>query len=509
MARVPCVRLCSVPLLLAVACRSDASTALRACRSGPIAAGCPTPAPQAFVDPLQHLGRAQGDSFIEILDVVVDFPTVYACTGTQGLTVWDASNDDAPRQLAENIGPAGVAHARFPRCQHVGLDRANQRLIITNRGDEVQRQPFLWMYDVSDPGRPQALRGWVASESIEGVVLDGDRVFVAAHRDGVVALRDEGNTNFTLTGGFADGISDAWQPILLDTNTLVVAEAASGLRVYDVSTDDPQLMSTTPLSGASRDLALEGNLAYVATSDSLAVVDLFDPIQPVIRSQTPTLGTSLAVALGPDQTAVLAEWDEIRGYDVSNPDDPFEVFAETVPTDDDFSRVLALDVSAAERRVYAGEWTGMHVFEQGPDHTGPDIWATPKTVQFGNVGKGDQKDQVFVIRNRGDLPLTVHDVVTPNSVASQDTCFQVPARGASALEISYRPGGARPLSSALKLCSDDLDEPELLVALSANTPGLGVGDPVPSFLLRDLDGVEWTDEQLRGNVAVLAYFATF
>lgn len=472
-------------------------------------AGCPDPDGERFVDPLRHEARAEGDSFIEILDVVVDFPTVYACTGTQGLTVWDASGSGAPQLLREKVGPAGAADPQFPRCQHIGLDRANERLVLTNRGDEVQPRPFLWLYDVSDPGDPEPLQGWAGDPSIEGAVLHDGRIYAAAHTAGVLVLEDQGLTSLAEIGSYADAESDAWQPVLLDDDHLAVAEGPAGLRTYDVSADDPQLLGAVAFAGSSRDVVVSAGLAYVATSAGLGIADLSDPAVPVVVSETPTLGTSLAVALGLEGTVVAAEWDEIRGYDVSDPTDVRPIFSERVPTDDEFSRVLALDAAPDEARVFAGEWTGMHVFAQRNESIGPDVWASPQSIQFGNVEPGASSDRVMVVRNQGNRPLTVLDVIADARVEADRTCFQVDPGGSSAVELTLSPTSNESLRSALKVCSDDPDEPELFVGLSANVSGRSVGDPMPEFSLRDLDGELWTDADLEGNIAVLAYFATF
>ncbi len=477
---------------------------------GTPAAECPQPSTERFVDPLVHVGRAQGPTFIEIVDVVADGDLVYACTGTKGLTIWDASGDGAPRLLSDETAPKydDLANTRFPRCQHVALDPSNNRLVITNRGDEIQPTPWIWAYDVTDPTRPDDLGGWTTFDSVEGVAIRDGLIFAAMHTAGVTLMRLTDAGGFDRLSTHSDEMSDAWVPVALD-DRLYVAEGATGLRIYDIATDEVALLGTLPLEGSSRDVVVEGDRAYVANSGGLAVVDISDPAAPMLLSQTDSAGTTLGLALGADSTVLMAEWDQVRAYDVSDPTAVRPIFAEVVPSDDDFSRVLGIDVDPARRRVYAGEWRGLQVFDHVGGGRGPDISVSPGVLQFGQLANGDEDTRVVVVRNHGDLPLTVHDLVGGPGVTTDTECFQVPAGGATAVEVSLRVPDTAPVDTALKVCSDDLDEGEHLIDISANVPGLSVGDMAPNIMLNDLDGNVWTTEQLRGNIAVLAYFATF
>ena len=78
-----------------------------------------------------------------------------------------------------------------------------------------------------------------------------------------------------------------------------------------------------------------------------------------------------------------------------------------------------------------------------------------------------------------------------------------------AVEVTYEPASTSEFTSAVKVCTDDPDNAEWVLPVSANIDGVGVGDPVPPFSLADLDGQVWTETSLEGKVGVLAYFATF
>lgn len=494
-----------ITVVLLAACSTEpAAGAVRACRA-PGRDQCPS-STGSFSDPLQHRGRANTHTFIETTDIVVDGSILYACTGVRGLSIFDA-REAAPELLVEKVAPRGeLADASFPRCQHVGLDSALSRVVITNRGDEIQPQSWLALFDVSDPSSPRELGTWFPpSGSIEGVALSGNRLYAAAHSAGVYVLdvADDGSMHQVANVDPPDG--DAWQVALQD-DRLLVADGPAGLRIYDVSARDmdPEPVGHVPLPGTSRDVIFEGDRAYVAASSHLAIVGLDDTPRALVEH--PVEGTALALAMVEPGIVAVAEWDELRGYDVTDPTNVQQSFAEVVPTNDDFSRVLAID--ADSRRVFAGEWTGLHqfVFFGG---SGPEVALNPGALQFGTLAPGQDAQRVLVIRNDGDVPLTVHDVVSAEGVSVDQTCLSVAPRSAAAVEVSLSPTTTRPLQSAVRVCSDDPDEAEAEVSLSANIPGLGVGDPAPTFTLQDLGGRTWSNDDLRGKVAILAYFATF
>ena len=487
---------------------------LTACQ--PTEAQCPAEPPgdckPAFsdegIDPVEHLNRGEGDTFIEILDVVPDGDILYSCTGTQGLTIWDVSDADESELLAEGIGPDNVSHGTFPRCQHVTLDADNKRIVITSRGDEVQKTPWVWLYDVSNPKLPFPEAGWFGNRSIEGTAIQGGRIWAATHTDGISVFQWEDDA-LALVGSYADPESDAWQPIKVGDD-LFVAEGGTGLRIYDISADDPVLRSTLPIAGSSRDLILQDDRAYVATSGAIAIVDVSDRDAPEILGEVSTAGTALELSPIDDGVIVVAEWDRIRGYDVSDPAAARQVFSEEVPTDDVFSRVLTAAGDPQRGRIYAGEWRGMHVFDYRGMGRGPDVFTSPNNLQFGTVAKGDTDDRVLVIENQGNEPLTVYEIASATDVLSSDAeCLEVPAGGKAAAEVFFEPDSRREIATSLKVCSNDVDEPEYEVAVTANVEGRDIGDDVPSFTLFDLEGNRWTEEDLEGKVAVLAYFATF
>ncbi|GEM_PF-1591124 len=376
---------------------------------------CPDPAGMPAQDALEHIGRGEwsgSGNFIEILDVLADGTYVYACTGTQGMMIWDATGDGSPRLGAEKIG-GPFAHSAYPRCQHLGADFANGKIVITSRGDEIQPTPFLYLFDISNPASPQGIGGWQGPESIEGVVLHEGRIYAAAHRDGIMVFDAESGSSLNELARVSDADSDAWQPLIHD-GRLIVAEGSAGLRVYDISANTPALLSSIPLRGSSHDVVVSNNIAYVASSTHINIVDLVDPENPTLISETATTSAALALAVGQNDTLVVAEWDEARTYDISNLSSPRLIDAERVPTTSSFSRVLNVDAvptpNGDSGRVYLAEWEGMHAYQQHDCGYGPDVAISPLSLQFGSLEAGETEDRVLVVRNEGNQTLHVTDI---------------------------------------------------------------------------------------------------
>jgi hypothetical protein len=476
---------------------------------------CPEPENADPVDGLEHLGRAQYGSsggFIEILDVVAEQTIVFACTGTQGVMIWDAQYD-APVLAVEDLG-GPYANPQFPRCQHIGADFSTGRMVITSRGDEVQPTPFVYMFDVSNPAQPLGLRGWQGQQSVEGAAIVGDRVFTAVHDDGILVFDDPGSgSDLVASGSFTDADSDAWQ-VVADGDTLVVAEGSTGLRTYDISGASPELVATLPLGGSSKDVVLQGDLAYVASSSQIAIVDVGDPEAPTLLGERAVAGTALAVAMGRNQTLLVAEWGQLRGYDVSDPANIEPVLTQVVPTTSSFSRVLAVDTVRGDQpdegRVYAGEWEGMHAFRQRDCNYGPEIEITPQTFTFGNVEIGQHEDAVLIVENLGNQPLVIDDIRSSHEEMSVDeTSLEIGPGHKSAVEVRFSPTFDTQLSAAITFDSNDIDEESVWANVHGNVNGLGVGDPVPGYSLFDLEGQQHDSADLTGQVTLLAYFATF
>jgi hypothetical protein len=472
---------------------------------------CAAPPDAPNADSLVHLGRAEGDDFIEVLDVVADHPLVYACTSVKGFNIWDASGEGAPALLAGGIAPPGLVGGggKYPHCQHVGLDPQNKRAVITNRGDELQPTPFVYLLDVSNPAAPAMLKGWTGADSIEGVAISGNRIYAAAHSSGILVFEDAGGASLTEIGRFSDAQSDAWQPVLVGQH-LFVAEGDLGVRVYDVAGDIPVPIASVPIPGSSKDIVIHEGKAFVAASSRVAAIDIANPAAPALLGEVETEGTAIALAVGVKNTLLVAEWDRIRGYDISDPAAMKRELSEVLPTGKAFSRALTIDAAPAAGRVYPGEWTGVHAYRQEECAIGPDLETSPDQISFASVPAGDFDVRAVILKNQGNRPLKITGITADNPAVTVNTpSLEIDAGKAKAIEITFKPASAQAVKARVTIASDDPDDPLHEVRVSGNLPGVDVGDPLPAFALVDTEGKTWDSTALKGNIAVLSYFATF
>lgn len=490
-----------------------------------VSAGVPGPAATVNErDNLRYLGRYAGPSFVEIQDIETDGQVAWMCTAVQGLMRYDLTDLAAPSFVYSMGSSAGSL--RYPRCFRLAL--APGRLYLSNRGDEIQPDAFVAAFDVSG-ARPSETAVWNRGEagSADGLHWSDGRLYVAAQSDGLFVLDAPEDGSLTERLSLTAGL-DGPRQVRIDAarGLALIADGPGGLKVIDVS--DPSrltLLGGAPTNGQAVDLDLARapgagtgpdaagrSLAYVAAaSGGLEIFDYTDPAAPTRLSSTPTPGTSLGVSVS-NGHAFVAAWNDLRAYDVADPAAPNLVAVERVWTPEEYPRVMA--VASHDDLVLAGEWTGLITHRFVPDLASAHIATESRVIDFGRIPPGGRVARTVLFGNDGGAPLRLLGAVaTPPSV------FEVSAAEPHALapgeqsfiEVIAQPTTDSRLSGRLVLTTDDPDEPELELALRANSRGFDVGDRAPSFELPDLDGTIWSSRRLKqqGKPVLLAYFATF
>ncbi len=91
--------------------------------------------------------------------------------------------------------------------------------------------------------------------------------------------------------------ADCAQGVCLKSNLLVVANAGSGINIYDVSVpSNPQLLATQDTPYA-RGVSVDADHAYVATSDGVTIIDIQNPTNPIVVSSVDTEQNAYAIAV--------------------------------------------------------------------------------------------------------------------------------------------------------------------------------------------------------------------
>jgi hypothetical protein len=466
-------------------------------------AGVTVEEPGSYEDNLVQVSRMPGSTFVEIQEVTTrDDGTVFFCTGVQGLRV--ASLTASGGLQSGGQGRPSLGHGQYPRCQHVAVD--GDVAYITSRGDEIQPTSFITAFDVSSQTVDELSARSYPGASLEGVAAANGRAYVAMHGDGLAVMEISGSSFEEL--GVATGLVNAWGVDVAGT-TVYVADGAGGLAVVDVSNPaSPSVVGQVDTGGAAQSVVVEGTTAFVgAGSAGLVVVDVSTPTDPRVIATADTPGSALQVAID-NGHAYVADWNDIRVFDVSDPSAPQLRATEVIQTGDDFSRVLG--ISAHDDYAIAGEWTGLYSFEFKPSVSAPDVAVAPLPIEFGNVAQGDADAVAVLVRNDGSERLVAYDIHVEGAAFDVDrnTLYLDPGeRGI--IEVTFRPGGSNQEVGQLVLESDDPDQAEYKVEMVGNRAGLGVGDPATNVTVRLLGGGEFRSSDAAGKVVVLAYFATF
>lgn len=158
--------------------------------------------------------------------------------------------------------------------------------------------------------------------------------------DGRVFAGAEGRCNITVSaGGFVTTVTGAvtnFSPLPLSFVTIpgfanavavsgdfaYVAAGASGLQVVSLSGDrlHPVISGTLALPGGASafDVSLAGTTAYVAGSAGIHVIDITNPVVPVLRGSFATGGSALGVVVR-GTTAYVASGSNLVLVNISNP----------------------------------------------------------------------------------------------------------------------------------------------------------------------------------------------
>ena len=493
-------RLIGIALALAFACSSEGPAtqppdADADADAGPIEPG-------EYEDPLVLLSRMPGSTFIEIQEVRARADgTVGFCTGVQGLRIIDASSGNS-MQSRGSIG-SSLGNPRFPRCQHLAFD--GDMVYVTNKGDEIQPTPFISAVSVAGQLREVATHT-KAGRTFEGIAAAEGIVYAAMHSDGLAILRRSGDRFDEL--GTVGGLTNAWGVAARGT-TVYVADGAGGLAVIDASApSQARVVGRVETGGVAQSVVLDGDTAFVAAgSVGLVAIDVSNPQQPAALSTTDTPGSAMQVAIS-NGRAYIADWNDIRVIDVSDPSAPAPLASERIETDEPFSRVLGLDVRG--ETVFAGEWTGLYAYEFKPERSAPDIGVAGDTVEFGNVDTGETDAVAVILRNDGNEPLVAYELETVDGPFDvNDTSLVLAPGERGVVEVTYSPKTGLEDHGELIIRSDDPDEGKRRVPLVGNRLGFGVGDTAENVRVRLLGGGVFNSEQEAGNIVVLAYFATF
>ncbi|MCH9682743.1 MAG: hypothetical protein K0V04_15010 [Deltaproteobacteria bacterium] len=446
--------------------------------------------------PLAEVGPT-GDHYLQSR---VQDDVLYVCSGRGGLQTFDISD---PTQLRP-IG--GTEFSLGNRCQYLAIDAAQQVAYITHAAEQTNPQSFVGMIDISNPGAPQ--ERWVLPQDGQpaGLAADGPVVAVAAKAEGL-SLFDVS----TMPGQplATQPLAEAWNVVLRD-GLAYVANGADGLAVVDVGDPGaPTLRGSVDLEGVAKDLVLDGDRAYVALGgEGVAVVDITDPSSPATLDWERTPGSSLALAISPQLDALfVADWNDIRLFDISNRDDLYPLGREPLPLGNDRdSRTMG--IAASGEYLFGSNWDIVAAYQFVPGVNAPDLVLETSQLQVPDTAPGDSSVAIVTLSNDGPRPLETLSFEADAGLQIADLPSSIDPFTTVAVEVEFSASTPQPFVGQIVLSSDDVDQPAQSLQVAANLPGLGVGDVVPDWQYFDLDTNSIQLGQYDGPV-LLAYFATF
>ncbi|MGE3178476.1 MAG: DUF1573 domain-containing protein [Vicinamibacterales bacterium] len=436
--------------------------------------------------------------------------------------VIDGSRPDRLTYLAQALRHSIPGDARRPGCIHLAWEGD---LVYTVHRGNIDNPAFLSGWKLQpDPADPAALAPVqlpVLQEpgvSYEGIDTGNGYIYVALRQHGLGVYQYSAERGFRRVGT-ASGLSNAWGVRVRGT-TAFVSDGLAGLAVLDVADPRrPVVIGRVRTGGQTRGLALDGPRVFVAAgSAGLAVVDVTDPRTPRLVGQADMPGSAIRVDVSAGK-AYVAAWNDARVYDVSQPATPRFIGAVRLTRDIDFvepgrapvtSRTLG--VAAAGDVMFVGNWHVIYSYRTHAERRAPNILLPEdlSLVDFGPVESGASVTVPLKVTNQGTAPLTIADVSTENPAFTvEPRSAHLEPGAAIELSLTYTATETGRTASLLHIRSDDPASPERRGYLVANRGGLSVGSPLPETTVTLVDGGRWSSTEARGQVMLLAYFATF
>ena len=217
---------------------------------------------------------------------------VYATVGLRGLAVVDVSNPDTPIVVGILKTPG----------EAVRIAVAGSKAVVANRmsGAEV--------VDVSDRTRPVSLGSYYTDGYTRDVAAAGSVAYVVdSSNDFAVVDLSRNGPPAALT--IQQSVTTSGFVAVSATGGGKIAYVLGGgsLQTYDVSdAAAPKRVAASPISGRTQAVVLDRSFGYVAAgTDGVQILDLSDPLKPIVRGAYRPPGAARDVAASGDLIFVV------------------------------------------------------------------------------------------------------------------------------------------------------------------------------------------------------------
>ncbi len=422
--------------------------------------------------------------FVHLLDVDFESGIAYV-SGVGGFMLVDLSDPYNP-QLIGNYQLQGS-------IQYYNHSRFSNYAICTAREDGF------YIISYENPSHPVLIYGYSPEyTSIEAVAIKNNKAYFTAHEQGII-IYDISNPGHPTFISQITGFTNAWD-IKISGNYAYIADGYGGLVVLDLTSPET-IVGRAGEGIIVQDISIENTLAFLAAgTQGVEIFDITVPTNPQLINTIDTNGSAFKVSVKNNYLGV-ASWNLIELYDVSDPLNP-----QFLSSDNSKSRAMGIFLS--EELILVADWERLSVY-QYREGDSPNIVLSRDDVIFDEIPQGQSETQNIYVQNLGTSNLIVSDIVGYNpNYSITPTSFELDVNAQIELEITYSPVGGDPLG-IFTIYSNDPNDPELpLWCFSGNVP-VSVGDEAPDFTLLDLNDIPHTLSDYRGNIVVLALFASW
>ncbi len=353
-----------------------------------------------------HLATARtpGHAWHAVPRVESESTLLFVADGVEGVRVLDVTDPEGFFEVAA-IDPSGVR-----RNDTAGLDLVGDRLAIANGSYGYA------LADVSSPHAPTILGvGYYDANRVVDVELEPVRgVLYAARGPTGLLVVDADDPSLPVLRRVlpdASAVSEAFDDLDLDADTLVVAARRTGVVAFDI--DGAGMLTrrspSVPTSTRAAAVHVAGGRWLIASHETFAA---YDPATSLVSAPATSLGDVSQLAVIGEHLFAAANLSGLQVYDASAPEAPRLVARMPTPAVETADVAASNVTSAGTDRVIVGDGRlGIAVFD-ATDPENPTLRGSNPTSDRSR-GVMVRGDHVFLCDD--NFGLTVFDISEPDA----------------------------------------------------------------------------------------------
>jgi hypothetical protein len=198
------------------------------------------------------------------------------------------------------------------------------------------------VFDISDPGQPVQLGQTGTSINARSMVATGGVCYLANQYADSLQIMDVSDSFQPVSAGMFYVGAEADLLAVAGDHLFVTRAGDESLQVFDISIPlDPQPAATVQLGMiASRALRIEGDLLYLASSGTLLVLDIANPVAPDILCSLELPGPLFALDVSGDTVCITGYETGVTVYDFADPCTPITQGFLAYPAMEGYSRAI-------------------------------------------------------------------------------------------------------------------------------------------------------------------------